>query len=710
MRSNIFNLRLTFKRSLIGFSLFALAAAFAGDPDKVSIGIAMPFIAGPEDTTKKSTDTVDLKYPLQQDEEKPYGKVKTTSIDLKTPESVEKKVDLDSSLDFYRVSNTVGGVQIGEDRYVPFDEYVEEDTREFVQDYFKSRSLSQVNTQGGGFLPGDPIGGFFEKIEPANVDIRPQGSATLTFSYDYNRVENPTWTIREQKNGQFKFDQQIQVNVIGTIGDRFKVGINYDTEASFDFDAQRKINYTGKDDEIVRSFEIGDVSMPINSSLITGSQSLFGVKTKLQFGRLDAQFVYSQKNSEKKEITFEGGAQRQNFNISSDNYDMNRHFLLGQYFRENFDRFNANWPALSNVQITRIEVWVTNKQQSQQNARTVVGFMDLGEKNPYNSSFIDSIPSAPPFPDNNANDLYQTLNSNQFYRRQDSVNGILSKAPDYKNGRDYFIVTNARQMSSSEFTFHPRLGYISLNTQLDPGDVLSVAYEYTVNGQRFQVGEFARDIPPDPNTPNVLFLKMLKSVLVRPNLPIWDLMMKNIYSLGAYQIQPKDFKLQVIYADDRSGGDYPYLPVASEPKLNGVPLIRVLNMDRLNSLQEPKPDGEFDFLEGITINPAIGRIIFPVLEPFGSHLRSQFQDQALAGNYIFDALYDSTKFGAQQQAQYNKFFIRGTYQGSSSNEIALNAINVQPGSVKVYAGGTPLVEGQDFIVDYNIGKVRIINN
>jgi cell surface protein SprA len=664
----------------------------------------------PEDTPKNTTagggDTTKLHYPISPDKKGP--------IDLKSP--VKDKVTLDSSMQYYHVQPQMGDVPLGDEEKVPFDNYQEEQNHKWVQEYFKQRSLSQTNVQGktngaGSLLdklPFDVPNGLDNLI-----DIRPQGSATLTFSQDFNRVANPNWSLREQRNSQFKFDQKIQVNVLGSIGQKIKLGINYDTDAAFDFQNMRKINYQGKEDEIVKSIEVGDVSMPISGSLITGSTSLFGVKTKLQFGKLDVTAVLSQQKSEKKEFTMQGGAQKTDFNIQADKYDINRHFFLAQYFRDHFDQANANWPTLSGVQITRIEVWVTNTNNTLQNTRSVAAFMDLGESQKshiYNTQVVHAT-TGNEFPDNAANNLYDLLKSNPQIRGAQTVSQALTDPSlNMTSTLDYYVLNNARQLSSSDFTFQPKLGYISLNQALNPGEMLAVAFQYTVNGKTYQVGDFATDIPTDPNNQKVLYLKMLKSVNTRPNVPVFDLMMKNIYSLDAYQVQPTDFRLQVVYADNKSGAQLNYMPTPSEPALNGKPLIQVLNLDRLNTENQLRPDGNYDFLEGITITAANGKIIFPVVEPFGSYLASKFQDKNLANQYIYQELYDSTQAGAQQVAAKDKFFIRGSYKGANSSDISLNAINIPQGSVKVYAGGVLLREGIDYTVDYNSGRVHIINS
>jgi cell surface protein SprA len=675
----------------------------------------------PGDTTRTAgggnKDTMNMHYPVAKTGES------SKTMDLDNPPAIQHKVELDSSMKYYKVSDKVGNTSVGDEKQVPYDEYQKQQEKKYIQDYFKRRSQAQTNTGGKSILPKLNVGNDFIDNLINQVEIRPQGSAELIFSEDFNRVANPTWSIQEQRNSQFKFDQKIQVSVIGSIGDRFKLGINYNTQANFDFENQRKLAWQGKEDEIVKSIQVGDVSMPVSSALITGSQSLFGVKAQLQFGKLDVTAVFAQQKSQSKSITLEGGSQRTKYNLTADSYDPNRHYLLGHFFKEQYDFYNSQWPALSDIQVTKIEVWVTNTSLAVTNTRSVVAFTDLGENTVTNPTWGGGNPqgiyppkapipgSAPP--DNNANGLFNYLKGNASFRSPKTVAQALTSGSGHgmTNTIDYYVLTNARMLSTTEYSYNAKLGYINLNTTLNPGDVLAVAYQYTKDGIVHQVGEFSSDVPPNSTTngqTNVLYLKMLKSVVAGPAIRNWKLMMKNIYSLGTYQVQASNFQLQVVYNDPRSGAYLNYIPEESE-RINGEPLIRLLGMDRLNTQQQPKPDGNFDYLEGVTINSSNGQIIFPVLEPFGSDLAKSFSNPALASKYSYQVLYDSIRAFAIQQADKNRFFLQGFYTSSSGSDISLGAINVPQGSVKVFAGGIPLTEGVDYTVDYTLGKVKIIN-
>ncbi|HEY8388619.1 MAG TPA: cell surface protein SprA, partial [Parasegetibacter sp.] len=396
----------------------------------------------------------------------------------------------------------------------------------------------------------------------------------------------------------------------------------------------------------------------------------------------------------------------------ADDYEENRHFLLAQYFRNNYNAAMRDLPVVnSQVEILRMEVWVTNRNGSTTDTRDVVALMDLGEQNPYNPGVLSLTSNS--LPDNNANDLYARLTNDPTNRNPVLVQGRLN-AMGLKPVED-FEKTFARKLRPDEYYFNPKIGFLSLNQQLREDEVLGVAFQYSYNGRIITVGEFSQDVPPDttsalPGTQKVLFLKLLKATSQRTYLPLWDLMMKNVYSVGAYNLQREDFKLNILYQEP-SLGEKRYLPEGNQA---GVPLLTVLNLDRLNNQNDPQPDGVFDYVEGYTVLTQYSRIIFPLIEPFGRDLDSiafANSPQDLKDKYVFYPLYDTIKSIAQTYANLNRYVMRGTAKsgGGSSSEISLNAFNVPPGSVTITAGGQLLKENIDYIIDYSLGTVRIIN-
>ena len=701
------------------FVLFiALAAAIAHAAARTYHPFFLSFIPD-EDTTANKKDSTEgedtahkLRFPIYDQTGDPrVDATRPKSMDLHDPKNVQKNFDYNpDDSNRYEFSEKLGSSFLRNPTYLTLDEYEKYRGQQDMDDYWQRRLDGLMLFNKTPELPQMYKDGLFDRIFGSNtIQVKPQGNVDVTFGGNWQNIKNPTLVQRAQKYGVFDFDMQMNINLLATVGDKLKFNISNNTKATFDYQNVQKLDYSGKEDEMLKKIEAGNISFPLKSSLISGVQSLFGLKTQLQFGKLWVTAVLSQQKSQRKSITVQGGAQSQLIAIKADNYDENKEFLLGQYFHDNYDKALADFPVINSlVTINRIEVWVTNKTGAVTGVRNIMGFMDLGEANPYNRGVYNPNSGVRNgLPDNSANRLYTELLQNPGARLQSSSNLTVGHL-GLTLGQDY-EATFARQLSSTEFTFNSQLGYIMLNTQLNPDDVLGVAYRYTYKGKVYQVGEFAEDLPPDTSNTKVLFLKLLKGTSARPGLPLWKLMMKNIYTLGGLGVTKDNFTLNVLYQDP-GGGEKRYMP---EGPKEGTPFLTLLNLDRLNSQGEPSPDGIFDFVDGITINTQQGKIIFPLLEPFGSGLAAAVGtgpgSNVLDRRYIYQVLYDSTKTVAQESQTNDRYILRGTYKSSSSSDIFLGGFNIPPGSVTVSAGGTKLVENQDYTIDYGLGKLKIIN-
>ncbi len=583
------------------------------------------------------------------------------------------------------------------------DEYMDEDFRKSMMAYWQTRALSDDATSKKGFDAADALG-LNNLFGSDLIKIKAQGTAKLSVGITQTNIDNPTLTEEQRKTTTFDFDEQIQMNINGTIGDKLKLGINYNTEATFDFENEMKLEYAGKEDDIIQSIEAGNVSLSLPGTLITGSQSLFGIKTDLKFGKLTVSTVIAQQKGETYTLDTDDGAQSEDFEIQISDYDKNRHFFLSNYFRDLYDKAQSSYPINSKIVVTKVEVWETNSTSDYSDARDIMAFMDLGETgdNVYNSSLWGGNTSQPPA--NSANTLYSSMNSTYSAIRDISnATSTLKGISDFSSGRDYEKVEKARLLSSSEYTLNKKLGFISLSSALSSDQVLAVAFEYTYNGTTYKVGELTSS---SSSSSNALYVKLLKSSNLTPKVkPTWDLMMKNIYSLGAYQVEEDDFECDIAYLDDDAGTYVNYFPGSGS--YNGKLFLRMMKLDRLDTELETNPDGIFDFIDGQTINATKGKIIFPEVEPFGSYLASLLGDDS---EYVYQALYDSTQTVAQELTEKDKFYLTGTYSSSVSNEITLDAQNLTEGSVTVTAGGITLTENEDYTVDYTYGTVTIIND
>jgi cell surface protein SprA len=694
---------------LFVFCSIALSSAYALVAASQHIGSeAQPatVVAAPVDTNQETKPHFQVKKFTQNNYEELNTKY---PMDAPKPDNVKSTIEYDAQSGNYVFKTSVGNTEIATPFLMTGQEYQKYSALREMQNYWKEKNSKAAVNNEDKYAKSDMkfnIGAADKVFGPGGVQIKTQGSAELIFGFKKNKVDNPALTQQMRTSNIFDFQEKIQMNVAGSVGDKVNFGLNYNTESSFDFDQKMvKLGYKGKDDDIIKSIEAGNVSMPLNSSLITGSTALFGIKTQLQFGRLNVTAIASQQESQTQTVSSKGGLQTTKFDIPIDNYDDNRHFFLAHYFRSNFEKNMSKLPYVSSgITINRMEVWVTNKRGNYDQARNIVAFMDLAETDSIDNHHWTAL-SADKLPQNKANTLYEGITGIPGIRDIQQTNSLLGAQgiSGFTGGEDYEKIESARKLDASEYTFSPSLGFISLKTALNPDEVLGVAYEYTFGGNVYQVGEFSTDAV---TAPQALVIKLLKSTTQSPQLKSWKLMMKNVYDLGALQLQPDNFKLNIVYRNDSVGTELQYL---SEGNIKNKILLRVMNLDRLDTKNAPNPDGKFDYVEGFTVQSATGRIIFPVLEPFGSHLKKAIGNDAIAQKYIYPELYDSTLVVAQQFSERNKFRLVGAYKGSSGSEIKLNAMNIPRGSVTVTAGGTLLVENTDYTVDYTMGTVTILN-
>ena len=648
------------------------------------------------------------KYPISDRRGDPYTYRNRNSFDLSDTAFIKRNVEYDPVTKQYYVIEKIGDKYYRTPMTFSMEEFLRMQAREDENEYFRKRAntlidLNRRNVRPNfGFSPNwvNRITGI------GKVEINPSGYVDIAAGYQGQNINNPTLPERARKTGGFDFNMNSQLQVDAKIGDKINLPINYNTLANFDFENQLKLDYKGKPDEILKELQAGNVNFQSKGSLIPGAQSLFGVKTQLQFGKLFVTSVLANQRSQRQSLGMQGGTASQSFSLKADEYEENRHFLMSQYFRSKYNEAMRQLPMIrSNVQIVRMEVWVTNRTGATTDTRDVVGLMDLGEGDPFYS------PTGNPniLPSNSANGLYQQIISNPNSRNSTLVQSVLTSM-GLQPVQD-FEKTFARKLQPTDYYFNERIGFLSLNQPLQPDEVLGIAFQYTYNGKVYQVGEFSQDIAPDStgNSTKVLFLKLLKATSQRPNLPIWDLMMKNVYSVGYGYLERQDFKLDVVY-EEPSLGEKRYLPLTADmfDQYKGVPLINLVNLDKLNNNNDPQPDGIFDFIEGYTVISSQSRVIFPVLEPFGRDLEYVFSTDAAKQQYIYYPLYDTIKAIAQTYANLNRYELVGRSKSQNNTEYQLG-FNIPRGSVTVTAGGQVLQENIDYEINYDLGTMKVVN-
>ncbi len=663
-----------------------------------------------------------------------FDNQKDGTLYLKNPS--EKKIEYDYKIGRYIVRERIGNSSFTTPIYLTEEEYQKYRLKQDIQEYFNTKTAAIAGKKGTeedqkNLLPSLYVNNkFFETLfGGTEISLVPRGSVTLRLGALYQNIENPLLSEENRSSITPEFDQQIRANLTARVGERLNAEVNFDTQSTFSFQNQLKLEYEPGEDDILRSLEVGNINMDVKNNLITGSQSLFGVKAKLQFGATTVTGVFSQQQSQSKSIIAQGGSALTEFELRTTQYDNNRHFFLGQYFRNNYNRSLERLPLINSaIQITKVEVWVTNRSTNTQDIRNVVGLVDVGESGTdvYDSSvsnitnqtgFVQETPiNGANIPGNDANTLNRFIGTNQAALRD--IQNVPTVLTGLQQGREFAIVENARQLTESEYTLHRQLGYISLNARLNDGDVLAVAYEYTTGGQTFRVGELSTDgIDSNQN----LVVKLIRPQLINTTDVSWNLLMKNVYSIGAFNLQREGFRFNVLYRDDFRGQATNNLFSANEQSIKERTILNITRLDRLdpnNNLTPNAPgrnhergDGFFDFVEGLTVNSRNGSIIFPVIEPFGRDLEAVLSgDPADVDRFVFNELYTTTASVAENEFQErDKFLMKGLYTSSAADGISLGAFNVPRGSVTVTAGGIPLIEGVDYTVDYFAGRVKIIN-
>ena len=669
-------------------------------------------------TTQAVRDSVPAQRKTEQQNVVPF-KVRPTSSsntkddkphsgDLKDPDNLVTGLFYDEATGLYKYGTKVGNYFVYSPIYMGTDEVMREGIRRSMLDYFRNRNKEEYRSQGKNkfdFTDMQFSLGPAEKIfGPGGVRVRTQGSAELKLGANHRWTDNPALSERNRSVFGFDFNEKVNLSLNGKVGDKVNMDFNYNSEATFNFDAQNlKLRYEGKEDEIVKLIEAGNVSMPTQSSLIRGGQSLFGLRTDMQFGRLKLQTMIAQKKTAAQTVNSRGGVQLTDFEFSASDYDENRHFFLAHFFRNHYDQWMSQLPnVLSGVTINRIELWVTNKNGATNNTRNIIALTDLGESQKFNKK-VWTATGNEVVPSNRSNNAYNFITQTAPKVRDISQSNTQLDAMDLVGGEDYEKLESARLLNSSEYSLNTALGYVSLKSTLQPDQVLAVAYEYTYRGQTYQVGEFSTDIKDNTQA---LLVKSLKNTANTPQMGNWKLMMRNVYSLGATAVQREHFTLDIKYLSDTTGVYLSYLPT---PRLKDKRLLSVLGLDHLDNNARRVPNGYFDFVEGYTIDASSGRVFFPQVEPFGSFLTKVIGDSAVAHPFAYTELYDSTRTIAKQVAEHNKFVIKGRYKATKSDEIVLNTSGIPQGSVVVTAGGQVLTEGTDYTVDYSAGVVRILN-
>ncbi|HVK37479.1 MAG TPA: cell surface protein SprA [Candidatus Kapabacteria bacterium] len=591
------------------------------------------------------------------------------------------RVELDSTTMQVRIYETLFGQRIGQPRAMSFDDFVAERQRETERRMWEERARKyELNTTAGERDELEKILGSGTQIDipiPQNpltsifgsptISINVNGSVNVSAGWQWD--DNNLTGITDYGSTQSApfFNQNIQVNVSGRVGELLKLNADFDNQRTLDLENQMKISFGGgpeSDDNIIQSVEAGNVSLQSPSSLIGGSQTLFGAKASFKFGKLFLTALASQKRGERKTVNVAGGSVKQQICIKPYDYAIN-HFWLADVYRNFYDEYfrstpPAATPAMAPFTIRDIEVYEQVKDGSIPAQFRAIAYADLPAADAagrYSGSFSDPV--------------------------------IGGRAGEIQRG------SFKKLTSGTDFEIDRQLGTLTIRS-LQADKMYAVAYRTADS----IYGEFANTRPDNDSATVVLKLVYVPSM--QPEFrSLWRRQMKNIYPLqGVRNVDVSASKITITYGvpPDTSA----VLRTEGNPRL-----VTVLGVDRVNNSGDARPDGEFDIRSQYIFDPANGRIVFPSTEPFRRQLQSSLG--ANAEPYVLDAIYDQTRDEAQRDTRVGKYAICGEIAGSGGSKISLGAFYLAPNSIKVFSNGQALAEGVDYRVDAVFGEVTLLS-
>lgn len=650
----------------------------------------------PDAYAQDSTKVVQIRGP-QFSHTPPIGARKRSPLaELRTNDD-KTTVTRDSTGRFI-VIRDVFGRRIGTPAQYSFESYAQAKLAAATQDNWQKlvqEARRRNETQRGLLdfkvnIPGGQRSAFTTIFGKPEVNLRVTGQANMNIGASIQETRDPAVPPDQQKRVDPTFEQNLKLNIQGTIGDKLTIRTDWDTERSFNYQNQLKIAYKGYEDEIIQSIELGNVSMDTGNTLVRGGGALFGIKSSAKMGPLELTGILSQQEGRGGSQNLTGGAQETRIDLRPNAYDSDRHFFIDFFALQEFER-NMSDPTFIRrlFSMVNVEVWVQNEtlapMQGQRTAAALLGLGVVGSAGSY---------QAP----NEANDSF---NPSQFEPFRDPSIGISAtdfgvQPDEFADG--FFVPLRPGQ----DYELDENLGIISLRQRLNPRQALAISYSYrNQNNQIIYVG----DVNLGDNSR--LFLKLLRPSSYTPSSASWPLTLRNVYSLGTSNVSRDNLHLDVYFAQGT-------VEQTNFPGLGNI-LLRDLGLDRVGSQGQLGSDNQLDFGTG-TLNPRDGRIMFPYLEPFGQRIIDVIQASSLSdadkataiSQYAFRNLYTSTQSNASNFSQNNLYRIKGTNKGGVSDSYFLGMALVQ-GSVRVTANGRTLNEGVDYQVDYSLGNITITN-
>ena len=567
------------------------------------------------------------------------------------------------------VSEKIGDKNLHSPRYIPFSEY-------FI--FRKSYNLDKMwynkvaLTDSSFYI--DPLRQqeSSQSLEIIGADIAGQRVAlrirgVISITGKYNQQNNALLATGNMENEQknFLMDQTQQFTIEGTIGDRITISIDEDSERDFEFENAIKINYKGKEDEIVQSAHFGNIGLSLpGTQFVTGSSSssgLFGGKAAMKLGPIDVTAIASYEKKDSKKKAWGGGSgddAGSTIQIYDHEYKRNTYYYIDEFYRENM--YPVLWqqgllPYDQNKEIMSYELYVSCNDMVLEKSEAIA-FVDIAS---------DGSPTR--VTEHAEEDVADSI----YFKR------LEPSTTDNPYG-DYYL--------------DKQLGYIKMNIGLSDDNILAIAYS-TRDGEQYG----------DINTGK--FLKIIKAENPKPSYVTWDLEMKNIYDLKARNIDEDGFDLK-IYINDNN---------PRQLHSSGSPYLTYFNLDNYDqSGSYGKSDGKIDLKpENLFVDLEAGELWLPYARPFqapveGSQVEGIYNDNLGAADD--DDLPSAEKIYTlpvtDPERKENKYYIEVKYTNRSST-IDLGEMFIIENSEEVTINGSKKTKGVDYDIDYFSGLITL---
>ncbi len=583
---------------------------------------------------------------------------------LKFPAQRKVVVRIDDDWSYISLAESVGGSIYRMPFVAPVDWYV----RQMIQLNRQKQlwvTIKEAGKEKGPHPPGRQ--GRAQGIEVVGVDvenigrvsINATGNVSLKGKMVFQDQELIRSKINETQNTHLEFDQTQRISVEGKIGDRVSVKVDHDSERDFDWENNIRISYDGEEDDIIQKVEAGNVSLNLpGSQSLMGSanhKGLFGVKAISKFGPVDVTAIASVVNTVKKSQEYKGKNEAQTVKIKDYDYIKNKYFFIYPWFRDGVDTTIVSNGSLYQVHIPSF--------YPLKDGFHLIGNVIIRQFELYQ---LDQSTNA----ETNPGTAYADLDHHDESYDQTGTFKRLEQGQDYVISED--------------------LGYIRLRQKVND-EVLGCTFVLADRATGDTVLVVGKGISPENDH---LELKMIKPRSLTPSHPVWPLMFKNVYYLGASGISREGFDLRIV--NER-------LPVPSHLDPLGVPYITYFGLDSVNENGERLPDQKVDLSNPNVINLQDGELILPAFYPFVSSdsIPDGNDNPALKGVLGAGKMYSTTQ--RTDISNDSRFTIEVDYANRSST-INLGFMVVE-GSEQVFKGEVPLKRGIDYQIDYFSGTI-----